>query len=431
MSALPKDWVMTRFADVADYRAGRTPARANKAFWSEGPTGVPWVAISDMTNHGVIQETSERITQKAFEEVFRGRVVPAGTLIMSFKLTIGRVAVLGIDACHNEAIIAIYPRKGIDQRFLGYALSEVDYGGLQDRQIKGNTLNQEKIDRIPIAIPPVPEQRAIADTLDLIRAAVKLESEVLDTALSLKRSVMRSLFRLGRGGELREVEDQTSLPEGWSSVRLDQCANVVSTRMQYSELEAQQDSAQQDAVRVLGIKVSDMNTTGNEIVIRSAALERRMPLALAQHRCAPPGTIVFPKRGAAIATNKKRQVADWVVFDPNLIGVVAMPGLDQKFLFHWFQQFDLRTITEPGPTPQLNKKDLVPLLIPVPSDETEQRQIAAVLDAIDCKVTLHKARRVVLESLFRSLLRRLTTGELRVGDLNLDALGRASKSAAA
>src|SRR5208283_1457231 len=110
----------------------------------------------------VIRSTAEKISPKAFQEVFRKRISPKGTLIMSFKLTIGRVATLGLDACHNEAIISIFPNKRINQKFLEYFLSQVDYAEYQDRAVKGNTLNQEKINRIRVTEPPKPEQEKIA-----------------------------------------------------------------------------------------------------------------------------------------------------------------------------------------------------------------------------------------------------------------------------
>ena len=98
---IPGGWTTKRFADIADYKAGRTPARANPLYWKDAEDGVPWVAISDMTDFGTVIETKEKITKVAFNEVFRGQAVRAGTLIMSFKLTIGRVATLGIDACQE------------------------------------------------------------------------------------------------------------------------------------------------------------------------------------------------------------------------------------------------------------------------------------------------------------------------------------------
>jgi type I restriction enzyme S subunit len=110
------------------------------------------------------------------------------------------------------------------------------------------------------------------------------------------------------------------------------------------------------------------------------------------------------------------------VFDPNVIGVIAGAAVEQDFLFQWFQTFDLRTITEPGPTPQLNKKNLEPLIIPVPPTLKEQCEIVAILDAIDRKIDLHRKKRAVLDELFKALLHKLMTGEIRVGDLDLSAL---------
>jgi len=191
--------------------------------------------------------------------------------------------------------------------------------------------------------------------------------------------------------------------------------------MAYSQLEAQVPTESSDAVKVLGIKVSDMNRLGNEVELSNAALEVDLELETAKKYCAPPGTIIFPKRGAAIATNKKRIAPTWTVFDPNVIGVRVRPGLDQRFLFHWFQAFDLRTITEPGPTPQLNKKNLVPLLIPVPPTVEEQEEIARVLDTLDEKVAVHREKAAMVAALFQSLLYKFMTGEHRFDELHQTA----------
>jgi type I restriction enzyme S subunit len=140
----------------------------------------------------------------------------------------------------------------------------------------------------------------------------------------------------------------------------------------------------------MGIKVSDMNLPGNERQLITAALMKQIPNDLARRKLVPPNTVVFPKRGAAIATNKKRLTTIWTVLDPNLIGVRGKNGVEAEFLLYWLQLFDLRTITSPGPTPQLNKKDLVPVLIPLP-DKTEQIAIAKTIrDTTELLETLDK-----------------------------------------
>ena len=132
--------------------------------------------------------------------------------------------------------------------------------------------------------------------------------------------------------------------------------------------------------------------------------------------------VVFPKRGAAIATNKKRLTTTWTVLDPNLIAVRPKGKVDSGFLFYWTQTFDLKKITDPGPTPQLNKKDLTPLLMPVPPDISEQQEIAAALSTVEAKIDLLRHAHALLSDLFDTLLHQLMTAQIRVHDLDLPEL---------
>lgn len=287
----------------------------------------------------------------------------------------------------------------------------------------------ERFREIEVPWVPLAAQRTIAQLIATVRAARRSDARQEEHAQRLKQAAMRELFTRGLRGEAQKETEIGPVPESWNPTRLSDVADVLSTRMSYSELESAQSSAEEDAVPVLGIKVSDMNRVGNEVELHDAALTARLARKVAEYRAAPPGTIIFPKRGAAIATNKKRLSTTWTVFDPNVIGVRSLAALNQRFLFHWFQDFDLRTITEPGPTPQLNKKNLEPLLVPVPLNPDEQREIVAVLDAIDRKIDLHRKKRAVLEELFQALLHKLMTGEVRVDQLDLSALASAKSGA--
>ena len=103
---IPESWEWVRLGEVIDYRMGKTPPRADLQWWSPD---IPWVSIADMPENGHVLTTKERVSRSAIENLFGGRVSEAGTLLMSFKLTVGRVSILDIDAVHNEAIISIFP----------------------------------------------------------------------------------------------------------------------------------------------------------------------------------------------------------------------------------------------------------------------------------------------------------------------------------
>ena len=113
-------------------------------------------------------------------------------------------------------------------------------------------------------------------------------------------------------------------------------------------------------------------------------------------------------------------VTTWTILDPNLIAVEAGNEIDPRFLFHWFQRFDLRSITEPGPTPQLNKKNLVPLLIAHPATKDEQAELAAFLDTFDRAVLVQQQARAAAEELIQSTLASAMTNDVLLGDIDVD-----------
>lgn len=134
--------------------------------------------------------------------------------------------------------------------------------------------------------------------------------------------------------------------------------------------------------KILALKVSDMNLPGNEFEITHSIIEFRACInKKTKNKFVPSGSIIFPKRGAAIATNKKRLLKLPAILDPNLIAVIPSNETVLEYINFFFQSFDLKNITDTNTIPQLNKKDLEPISIPLP-DLPEQRKIAYVLSTV-------------------------------------------------
>ena len=170
---IPDSWKWVRFSTIANFSLGKTPERANKAFWN--PEKYPWVSIADMEDKSVLTKTKEQISEKALVEKFNGTLSPVGTLIMSFKLTIGKVSILGIEATHNEAIISIFPYVNTDNIMRDYLFNilalTTSYTASTDA-IKGSTLNSKKIADMLIPLPPLYEQKRIILALDKVLASI-------------------------------------------------------------------------------------------------------------------------------------------------------------------------------------------------------------------------------------------------------------------
>ena len=414
-------WTWRPFGELFEIGAGKTMSAAAR----NGPDKTPFLRTSNVLWDEIDLSSVDEMSFS--ERDLPAKLLRPGDLLVCEGGEIGRAAIWNGEVetmsfqNHLHRLRPIVP--DVEPRFYVFFLQSA-FTQLGIFEGAGNkttipNLSRSRLAGLDVPQPPLGEQQAISAALSRIREALRTQGQSIAVAEDLKRAAMRTLFTRGMRGEAQKETEIGPVPESWIVGQLGQFADVVSTRMTYSELANLEPDECQDQVRVLGIKVADMNIPGNEVELRDAALGRMVNRGTAKQRCAPPGTIIFPKRGAAIATNKKRISTEWTAFDPNVIGVVAGGEADKDFLFQWFQMFDLRTITDPGPTPQLNKKNLLPLSIPISPSYDEQREIVAILDAVDRKIDLHRRKRAVLEELFKALLHKLMTGEIRVGELDL------------
>lgn len=110
---IPESWEWLRFCNLVNYSMGKTPPRKEADYWNNPVYN--WVSIADMVSDGHISETKEKVNEYAANYSFKNNISLAGTLLMSFKLTVGKVSILDIDAFHNEAIISIYPYVDTDK----------------------------------------------------------------------------------------------------------------------------------------------------------------------------------------------------------------------------------------------------------------------------------------------------------------------------
>ena len=167
---IPETWCWCRLGEIVNYKMGKTPPRAESEWWGN-KEDTPWISIADMVADGHINKTKEFMSRKAIKEVFNNTVSKSGTLIMSFKLTVGRVSILDIDATHNEAIISIYPYIDSDyctRNYLFKVLPLLSQNGETKDAIKGRTLNSTSLSNMLIPLPPLNEQKRIVAAIEKI-----------------------------------------------------------------------------------------------------------------------------------------------------------------------------------------------------------------------------------------------------------------------
>lgn len=205
---LPENWKWINFGDLVHFKIGKTPARGNTAFWDKGI--YPWVSLADMNNDRLLNTTKETISEEAKNIAFKGGISPRGTLIMSFKLTIGKLAILDMDAFHNEAIISIYPNHSESDTvrdYLYYIINALDLLRDTKAAIKGATLNKTSLNEILVPLPPLAEQKRIVSKIEEIFAVIDQIGTKKEEALSIIRNMRQTALQDAIRGVLVEQED--------------------------------------------------------------------------------------------------------------------------------------------------------------------------------------------------------------------------------
>jgi type I restriction enzyme S subunit len=179
-----------KLSELLDISIGRTPSRNEPEYWGNGHK---WVSIRDL-NSKVITKTKEQITDLAVKGA-RCKVVPKGTLLFSFKLTIGKMAFAGCDLFTNEAIAAfpIKDKSRLNSEFLYYALMSAKFGG-SNQAVMGKTLNSKSLAEIEIPLPPLDDQIRIAHLLGKVEGLIAQRKQHLQQLDDLLKSVFLEMF---------------------------------------------------------------------------------------------------------------------------------------------------------------------------------------------------------------------------------------------
>jgi type I restriction enzyme, S subunit len=187
-------WVVKRLGEICEIGMGRTPPRLNGAFWGKG---YKWLSIADLKSK-VVNESKEEITSLAATDM---KIIPKGTLLMSFKLSLGRLCFAGCDLFTNEAICS-FNQLQANAEFLYYVLGRTDFSLYGKQAVKGYTLNKESLNLIEVKLPSIPEQIEIANILSDMDAEIGSIESKLSKTRQLKQGMMHELLT----GRIRLVD---------------------------------------------------------------------------------------------------------------------------------------------------------------------------------------------------------------------------------
>ena len=413
LGPLPKEWRVVRLGEVAAITSGGSAPQGGQYFLN-GKN--PFVRVQHLDIDGDYVRRWDLITDEAVEH-YRLKKFPAGTIVFpksGAAIRLEKRAILLVDAYIVSHLCAVLPKTSkVDRWFIFYSLRAKRLA--EDKAEGYPVLNLSEIRDVPIPLPPLPEQRAIAHVLRTVQRAKEATEGVIAALKELKKSLMQHLFTYGPvpvGAKNFSPQRETELgplPKEWRVVRLGE----VAEKPQYGFTAA----AQRDPVGPKMLRITDIqdgNVNWNAVPYCECGIED-IPKYLLEA-----GDILFARTGSVGKAFLVSSVPEPSIFASYLIRVrVDRAKLDPQFAFLFMQSSaywsQITSQTHGAVQPNVNATQLRSLLLPLPP-LAEQREIARILQAVDVKIAAEQARRAALEEMFKTLLHQLMTGKIRIND---------------
>ena len=364
---MKEGWEYIDFKDVFPIKMGKTPPRGDKSSWDEKKeTHNKWVSIADISNNEgkIIEDTKEYISDSAAEKINK---VSKGSLLMSFKLSIGRMAFAGDDLYTNEAIIAIPENEKYILRFIYYYLLSYDWLSLTEgnEKVKGATLNKSSIGIIQIPVLSLFEQQSIVDYLDSAFAKIDAMKANAEKALNEAKALFQASLK-----EMLEPK------EGWEEKKIKDIGSVIGGTTPNTNVAEFWDGTL--------CWISPAELDGSHYLYDSKKKITEAAVKAKSLKLLPEGTVILSSRApiGKVVINKVPTYCN-----QGFKCVVCGKEIYNEFLYWWFwgnTQY-LNSLGTGATFKEISKKVVEEILIPVPS-LSEQQSIATTLDSLKSKV---------------------------------------------
>lgn len=375
---------MARLGEIFDLQMGKTPSRNKSNYWTDGQYS--WVSIADLgTYQKYVGATKEEISEVAVRES-EIKSVPANTVIMSFKLSLGKTAITKEEVYTNEAIMAFIPTGKYDvlPDYFYHLFTGKDWSKETNRAVMGATLNKAMLSEISVPVPLIDEQRKIAAVLDKVSDLIAKRRQQLDKLDELIKARFVEMF-----GD--PVSNSLNFPL-LSLPQLGEFGRGVSKHRP------------RNAPELLGGKYPLIQTgeVANSELYISSYENTYSEFGFKQSKMWKSGTLCI-----TIAANiaKTAILAFDACFPDSVVGFVANEKTNNIFIHYWFGFFQqiLEAQAPESAQKNINLKILSELEVIVPPIELQNHFAAFVEQTEKIKTTINKSLEK-LETLKKALM---------------------------
>jgi type I restriction enzyme S subunit len=416
---LPSGWKRGRLGEECSIEIGGTPSRNIPAYWDDAKeTTNLWVSIRDL-NQREITRTAEQITAIGVKHS-NVKLQPKGTVLLSFKLTIGRVAVAGIPLYTNEAIAGLQSQT-ITRDYLYHGLQEWDLLQGVDQAIKGATLNKEKLKRIEFDFPEsTSEQAKIVEILSTVDRAIEQTDALIAKQQRIKTGLMQHLLTRGidEHGNIRSEATHAfkdsplgRIPFEWEVKAIGEVARVRS-----GTTPSRSNTDFWDEGTIPWVKTGEVNFGE---ILQTEEKVTDLALRKTSLHLEPVETVLVAMYGQGDTRGRCCFLGIEATTNQACAAIVGFKDkVNQKYLYHCLasQYSDLRIVGHGSNQVNLSGKLLSAFKIKLPP-VAEQRRIADSFTKVDPQLNVLRRQLEKLRLLKTALMQDLLTGRKRVTDL--------------
>lgn len=400
---IPEVWEVTMIGRVTDTHGGSTPSTAQQNYWDNDD--VLWATPTDITSLGskYISDTSRKISRRAVDETSL-RLCEPGTILMTSRATIGYPAIADRPITTNQGFINIHCSEKIEIMFLYYWI--VQNRRLLERFAQGSTfveLSKKDFRRFLIALPPLPEQRKIAEILSTVDQTIEKTDAIIKETQQFKKGLMQKLFVNKAFMVLRKAkEEETDL----KLVAIHELGEIVTGTTPSTTVREYYDNP-----GYMFIGPADVGQSKR--VVKSASYISEEGFAVS--RQLPCNTVMVVGIGATIG--KVGITSEPCTTNQQINNIIPnMKEFPADYVYYLLAGISDYVLGFAGQTatPIMNKGEFGKMLTFVHLTLEERQKIADILSEVDAEIEMEQSFKSELEQLKKGLMQVLLTGKVKV-----------------
>ena len=378
---VPSGWKLSTIEEIANVSSGGTPSRKNDTYWNGN---IPWVTTAEV-QFKVIKDTSEKITEEGLANS-SAKLFPVDTILMAMYgqgKTRGQVAKLGIEASTNQACAAIVLHTDYEVDYY-YQFLVSQYENIREMANSGGQENLSGgiVKSIQVPVPPLPEQKKIAQILSTWDKAITTTEQLLANSQQQKKALMQQLLT----GKKRLLDKNGVRFSGeWKNKQLSEVANVYQPKTISQSMLTDTGYPVYGANGIIGF-YGEFNHENEQIAVTC--------------------------RGSTCGVVNWTQAKSWITGNAMVINTDNTPSVSKRFLFYVLDGSNLSYLISGSGQPQITGNIKTHIInIPVLK---EQQRIATVLSTADQEITALQQKPHALKQEKKALMQQLLTGKRRV-----------------